>query len=122
MNGFNQIRFKRPLALALLTASLATLTTTSVAAYAPAAGTASSSASTAGPVVNIDADVQRGFNSLDTNSDGRISRDEAIVDTVLSRDFNKYDLNRDGMISAAEFARFAAIMNASEARQKNGSE
>ncbi|HTA64966.1 MAG TPA: EF-hand domain-containing protein [Xanthomonadaceae bacterium] len=42
------------------------------------------------------------FNDLDTNNDGRLSRDEVVGDTELSRNFDAIDTNKDGYISKDE--------------------
>ncbi|WP_192954745.1 EF-hand domain-containing protein [Gallaecimonas mangrovi] len=43
------------------------------------------------------------FDSLDTNSDGVISKDEASKDPMLSQMFSRIDSNGDGEISESEF-------------------
>ena len=47
---------------------------------------------------------QRGatFESLDANSDGRISKEEASVNTSVSEQFSRYDKNGDGFIEKEE--------------------
>jgi Ca2+-binding EF-hand superfamily protein len=42
------------------------------------------------------------FESLDTDSDGRISRTEAKANSTVSAQFSSYDLNGDGFIERAE--------------------
>jgi Ca2+-binding EF-hand superfamily protein len=42
------------------------------------------------------------FESLDANSDGRISKDEAAVNAGVSSQFSKYDKNADGFIEKEE--------------------
>jgi Ca2+-binding EF-hand superfamily protein len=42
------------------------------------------------------------FESLDTNSDGRISKDEAAANANVSQQFSKYDQNGDGFIERSE--------------------
>ncbi|MGZ3304892.1 MAG: hypothetical protein ACXU8U_03440 [Asticcacaulis sp.] len=44
------------------------------------------------------------FNRVDTNHDGKISRDEFLADAIAF--FNKLDLNRDGFISSPENTRY----------------
>jgi hypothetical protein len=43
------------------------------------------------------------FRRADTNSDNRLSREEAAVWPGLARHFDRYDSNKDGSISSAEF-------------------
>jgi EF hand len=42
------------------------------------------------------------FESLDTNSDGRISKDEAEGNANVKAQFSRYDVNGDGFIERAE--------------------
>ena len=42
------------------------------------------------------------FESLDTNADGRISKDEAAANASVMAQFSNYDLNGDGYIERAE--------------------
>jgi len=42
------------------------------------------------------------FESLDANSDGRISKDEAAVNASVTAQFSKYDKNGDGFIERDE--------------------
>jgi Ca2+-binding EF-hand superfamily protein len=42
------------------------------------------------------------FESLDTDSDGRISKTEAEANTTVKEQFASYDLNGDGFIERAE--------------------
>jgi Ca2+-binding EF-hand superfamily protein len=44
------------------------------------------------------------FESLDKNSDGQISIQEATIDDALFVAFKKLDTNQDGVLSKAEFA------------------
>jgi len=48
--------------------------------------------------------AQRGatFESLDANSDGRISKDEAAVNASVTEQFSKYDKNGNGFIEREE--------------------
>jgi hypothetical protein len=45
------------------------------------------------------------FESLDKNSDGRISKDEAAVNETVSSQFSHYDVNGDGFIERAEVSK-----------------
>jgi hypothetical protein len=42
------------------------------------------------------------FESLDANSDGKISKDEAKVNANVTAQFTKYDMNGDGFIEKEE--------------------
>jgi hypothetical protein len=42
------------------------------------------------------------FESLDANSDGKISKDEAMVNANVTAQFTKYDMNGDGFIEKEE--------------------
>ena len=42
------------------------------------------------------------FESLDTDSDGRISKTEAQANTSVSEQFSRYDVNGDGFIERSE--------------------
>lgn len=42
------------------------------------------------------------FESLDANSDGKISKDEAAVNASVTAQFSKYDVNGDGFIEKEE--------------------
>ena len=42
------------------------------------------------------------FESLDTNSDGKISKTEAAANESVTQQFSKYDQNGDGFIERAE--------------------
>jgi Ca2+-binding EF-hand superfamily protein len=42
------------------------------------------------------------FESLDVNSDGRISKDEAKANANVTAQFSSYDVNGDGFIERAE--------------------
>jgi EF hand len=45
------------------------------------------------------------FESLDVNSDGRISKDEAKANANVTAQFSSYDVNGDGFIERAEVTR-----------------
>ena len=42
------------------------------------------------------------FESLDTDSDGRISKTEAAANSTVSAQFSRYDVNGDGFIERSE--------------------
>jgi hypothetical protein len=42
------------------------------------------------------------FESLDTNSDGKISKTEAQANSTVTEQFSRYDVNGDGFIERAE--------------------
>ncbi len=46
------------------------------------------------------------FSTLDTNKDGKLSRDEARADPELYADFDMLDTNHDGFLSPEEFHRW----------------
>lgn len=45
------------------------------------------------------------FKALDTDGDGKLSKDEAAANTQLSASFDKLDGNSDGFVSKREFQR-----------------
>ena len=45
------------------------------------------------------------FESLDKNSDGRISKDEAAANETVTSQFSHYDVNGDGFIERAEVSK-----------------
>lgn len=57
------------------------------------------SAYAAGPLAKADV----GFNTLDKNHDGKISKAEAAGDSKLMAIFDKADKNHDGALSRAEY-------------------
>ncbi len=42
------------------------------------------------------------YSKLDTNGDGKVSKDEAMADSTLSTKFDELDKNKDGSLSTAE--------------------
>jgi Ca2+-binding EF-hand superfamily protein len=62
-------------------------------------------AQTAAPTTTDPSAQQSGgttFESLDANSDGRISKDEAKASAHVTEQFSSYDANSDGFIERAE--------------------
>jgi Ca2+-binding EF-hand superfamily protein len=63
-------------------------------------------AQSSGPTPSTDQPAQQSggttFESLDVNSDGRISKDEAKASTHVTEKFSSYDVNGDGFIERAE--------------------
>lgn len=50
------------------------------------------------------APVDKDFEALDTNGDGKITLQEAVKDTAFATQFNTIDINHDGVITADEYA------------------
>jgi hypothetical protein len=68
-------------------------------APAPAASTPASA-----PVAKYSAaDLDRAFNFMDGNHDGKVTRDEASNFRGVSRHFDQADTNKDGFLSREEF-------------------
>jgi Ca2+-binding EF-hand superfamily protein len=59
-----------------------------------------------------------GFNALDKNNDGYISRAEALGNTNLSKGFKQADKNGDGKLSRTEYLRAMTAQDAHTAKQK----
>lgn len=74
-----------------------------VAAVLPFAGAiAQSSTPDQGAQASPPAQQGATFESLDTNSDGKISKAEAAANENVSQQFSKYDQNGDGFIERSE--------------------
>jgi hypothetical protein len=75
-----------------------------IAAFAPFAGAIAQSPPSDPPSQPAQEPQQRGttFESLDTDSDGRISKSEAAANPNVSAQFSKYDQNGDGFIEREE--------------------
>ena len=93
----------------LITAAVAALLQTAVAvAQTPPAQTPPTSATTppeqGSPTQHPAQGAQGGvsFESLDTDSDGRISKTEAAVNDHVTKDFARYDKNGNGYIEKEE--------------------
>lgn len=63
-------------------------------------------------------DKDPGFNALDKNNDGYISRAEALGNPHLSKNFKQSDKNGDGKLSRAEYLRAMTAQDAHTAKQK----
>ncbi len=58
------------------------------------------------------------FKRLDSNADGYINKDEAMVDAQVTSDFARRDINGDGKLSESEFATAAAPPPTDDAGKK----
>ena len=97
MKSLKLSRFSSPVFVLALTAGLA-LSQMSAAQSTPA-----ENATSQPPPGGVhDTTKPTRFNNLDTNSDGKLSRDEVVGDTELSRNFAEIDTNGDGYISRDE--------------------
>ncbi|MDB5867753.1 MAG: putative signal transduction protein with EFhand domain [Polaromonas sp.] len=74
---------------------------------APAASSAASSADTPAPRYAA-ADLERAFGFMDSNRDGKVSREEASGFRGVAKNFDRADTNQDGFLSREEFG---AAMN-----------
>jgi len=63
-------------------------------------------------------DKDPGFNALDKNNDGYISRAEALGNPNLSKGFKQADKNNDGKLSRTEYLRAMTAQDAHTAKQK----
>jgi len=59
-----------------------------------------------------------GFNALDKDKDGSLSRVETKGNPTLFKNFKQADRNGDGKLSRAEYLRFATAQDAKTAKQK----
>ncbi|HZQ73599.1 MAG TPA: EF-hand domain-containing protein [Burkholderiales bacterium] len=59
-----------------------------------------------------------GFNNLDKNNDGSISKSEARADKELSKNFSAADTDHDGKISRAEYLKHKGKEDVSTAADK----
>jgi hypothetical protein len=64
-------------------------------------------------------DQQQQFQKLDTNSDGRISQDEAKADPQLEQQFSSADSNHDNAVDQGEFAQFEAQSQGSQGQSQS---
>jgi hypothetical protein len=72
------------------------------AAPAPPAAVVSTAAAAAAPKYTAK-DVERAFGFIDSNRDGKISREEAAAFRGVARHFDEADSNKDQALSRAEF-------------------
>jgi len=54
-------------------------------------------------------EIEKKFEILDTDGDGRISRSEATADNMLRERWNDIDKDKDGMLTTKEFTAFAKV-------------
>ena len=59
-----------------------------------------------------------GFNALDKNNDGHLSRAEALGNPNLSKNFKQADKNNDGKLSRTEYLRAMTAQDAATAKKK----
>lgn|SRR5690348_11575024 len=59
-----------------------------------------------------------GFNALDKNNDGYLSRTEAAKNPSLAKKFKQVDKNGDGKISRMEYLEAMTVQDASHAKDK----
>jgi hypothetical protein len=85
----------------VLAAAIAAPTAVLAAGTEPSARPPSASSGSA-PSGNPGASMT--FNSLDTNRDGHVSRDEVKNSSQLSKNFSQLDKNNDGKLSSDELA------------------
>ena len=83
--------------------AIALLPFAAAVAQTPAADPAAQSRESTQPTAPAQS-AQKGvtFESLDTDSDGRISKTEAAANTSVSAQFSRYDKNGDGFIEREE--------------------
>ena len=79
---------------------------------------AASALAFAGSAYAADDKKDPGFNALDKNDDGYISRLEAAGDADLMKNFKQADKNNDGKISRAEYLAVKAKKDAKAAHRK----
>jgi Ca2+-binding EF-hand superfamily protein len=63
-------------------------------------------------------DAEPGFNNLDKNHDGYVSRTEAAADKDLAKKFKEADTNNDGKLSRAEYLKVKGKEDVSRATEK----
>ncbi|MDI1272253.1 EF-hand domain-containing protein [Polaromonas sp.] len=89
-------------ALASAAALLTPLAHAQPAATAPASSMISTASAALQPRYSA-ADIERAFSFMDTNKDGKISREEASGFRGVARHFDEADTNKDSALSQQEF-------------------
>ena len=64
------------------------------------------------------ADPEPGFNNMDKNNDGKLTRAEAAGDKSLLAKWKEADTDKDGSLSRAEYLKVKAKKDASTVKQK----
>lgn len=91
-------------ALAATLILISNCATAQTADIAPAIGQAASSvAPVATPPRYSQTEIERAFNFMDANRDGKISREEAAAFRNVARHFDAADTNKDNALSLEEF-------------------
>ncbi len=94
---------------AALTAPLA-FAQSDTTASAPAPASAAMQPGAMAPDAMSQSSAPKTWRELDTNNDGKLSKDEVAGDLMWSSHFDAADANKDGFISKAEFKKHAADM------------
>ena len=95
--------FTRSAALALFALGSAHAQNPQTPAHA-AAASAAAAAEIPSPAPRYAAsDLERAFNFMDSNHDGKVSREEAAGFRGVAKHFDQADTNRDGFLSRDEF-------------------
>lgn len=79
---------------------------------------ASALALAAGPAFAAKADNDPGFNKLDTNNDGYLSRTEAAKNPWLRKNFKAADTDGDGKLSRTEYLKIMTKKDLSSVKEK----
>jgi Ca2+-binding EF-hand superfamily protein len=61
---------------------------------------------------------EKGFNDMDKNNDGRLSRSEAAGNKDVTGTWKQMDANNDGVVTRAEYLKVMAKKDANTAKQK----
>ena len=61
---------------------------------------------------------EKGFNDMDKNNDGRLSRSEAAGNKDVTGKWKQMDANNDGVVTRAEYLKVMAKKDANTAKQK----